>query len=483
MPPPAHSDVHARRAPAAVAETDAETDAEMSELESELESELKLQLGAGTAASDEGTVVSDEGSDWEGDGGDVANLEDVAKATWQRAGERGGAAAHRLEHEPAAAVSSDLSAAQASFLGTLDLRARTPRTLLSTQAGTLSVKVPICKSRLGLRDFLRSSASARPGALAGRMKARAQEVRLQAQYAQQKEAKAQGKEEARLAAETQRRARAEAARVVAEDAAAAREFDATMRLGAKVEVAQARGGSVSVWTRTDPLKIHIKQFVKPIRIRLGASSAVEAATCNWVACDACRKWRRLPAGAALPAEDEPWRCEMNVADAPRSTCEAAEETEAEAAKAEASAGLPAMQLELEQMRATARVVGAQYKTALNVKTVRFKLAGEGTLVRERLVMPAAPPKRAVASQGRAAGGTRAAEAKYPYGKAFNVRERRGTRAAFAVAGVPPLALTPALPPLPLLPNAAAGPFSAAAAAKAGDFAPPMPAPPSAAGEL
>ena len=405
--------------------------------------------------------MSDEGSDWEGGGGDVANLEDVAKATWQRAGERGGAAAHRLEHEPAAAVSSDLSAAQASFLGTLDLRARTPRTLPSTQAGTLSVKVPICKSRLGLRDFLRSSASARPGALAGRMKARAQEVRLQAQYAQQKEAKAQGKEEARLAAETQRRARAEAARVVAEDAAAAREFDATMRLGAKVEVAQARGGSVSVWTRTDPLKIHIKQFVKPIRIRLGASSAVEAATCNWVACDACRKWRRLPAGAALPAEDEPWRCEMNVADAPRSTCEAAEETEAEAAKAEASAGLPAMQLELEQMRATARVVGAQYKTALNVKTVRFKLAGEGTLVRERLAMPAAPPKRAVASQGRAAGGTRAAEAN-PYGKAFNVRECRGTRAAFAAAGVPPLALPPALPPLPLLPNAAAGPVSAAA---------------------
>ena len=101
---------------------------------------------------------------------------------------------------------------------------------------------------------------------------------------------------------------------------------------------------------------------------------------------------------------------------------------------------------------------------------------------QRLAMPAAPSKRAVASQGRAAAGTSAAEAN-PYGKAFNVRERRGTRAAFAVAGVPPLVLTPALPPLPLLPNAAAGPFSAAAAAKAGDFAPPMPAPPSAAGEL
>merc|ERR1740130_1971674 len=170
-----------------------------------------------------------------------------------------------------AALSSDLSAAQAAFIETLDLRARTPRSLASAQA----VKVPIGKKR-GLRDFLRSSASARPGALGGRMKARAEEARRQAQKAQQKEAKAQQKEEARLAAETQRRAREEAARVAAEDAAAAR----------------------------------------------------------------------------------------------------------------SSAGLPAMQLELKQMRATARVVGAQYKTkVLNVMTVRLKLSGEGTLVRRRLAMP------------------------------------------------------------------------------------------------
>merc|ERR1740130_1927486 len=163
-----------------------------------------------------------------------------------------------------AALSSDLSAAQAAFIETLDLRARTPRSLASAQA----VKVPIGKKR-GLRDFLRSSASARPGALGGRMKARAEEARRQAQKAQQKEAKAQQKEEARLAAETQRRAREEAAKVAAEDAAAAREFDATMRLGAKVEVAQARGGSVSV--ATNSLKIHIKQFVKPIRLPRSAT--------------------------------------------------------------------------------------------------------------------------------------------------------------------------------------------------------------------
>ncbi len=49
-----------------------------------------------------------------------------------------------------------------------------------------------------------------------------------------------------------------------------------------------------------------------------------------------------------------------------------------------------MRLERERRRATGRVGGAQYKTALNVKTVRFKLAGEGTLGRERLAMPAAP---------------------------------------------------------------------------------------------
>ena len=290
-PPPAHSDDHARRTPAAVAplvvaggdgaggaqvsepsameepdtdtetemsttgsvsgSSDAETDAEMSELESELE----RQLGAGPDASDEDTMMSEDGSDWEGGDDDV-----------QR-GECGGATACSPTHEPVAEPqSSDISASDLAFLKTLDLRARTPRNLAPAQAGTRSVKVPIGKRRL--RAFLSSSSSAHQG-----MKARAQEARHQAEEARRKEAEAQKKEEDRLAAEAQRRAREEAARVAAEEAAAAREFNATMRLGAKVELAQARGGSVSV--ATDPLKIHILQFVKPICLPRSAEADVK----------------------------------------------------------------------------------------------------------------------------------------------------------------------------------------------------------------
>ena len=226
-------------------DVETETDAEMSELELELESELEQQLEADTAASD-------EGSDWEGGDGDVTEA---------------------AEHEPMAALSSDLSKADADFIGelALDMRAPTPRTLATpARAGTLSVKVPIGKSRL--RNFLRCSATLRPGALAERMKARAQEARRQAQ----KQAAAKARLAAKKAGLAQRHARAEAAKVATEDAAAAREFNATMRLGAKVEVAQARGGSVSV--ATDPLKIHIKQFVKPIRLPCSAVEAAAAVT-------------------------------------------------------------------------------------------------------------------------------------------------------------------------------------------------------------
>ena len=228
----------------AMEEPDTETETEMSELESELELELERQLGAGPDASDEDTVMSDDGSGWEGGDGDVER------------GECGGAAACSPTHEPVAEPQSrDLSASDLAFLKTLDLRARTPRDLAPAQAGTRSVKVPIGKRRL--RAFLSSSSSAHQG-----MKARAQEARQQAEKARRKEAKARKQEEDRLAAEAQRRAREEAARVAAGAAAAAREFNATMRRGAKVELAQARGGSVSV--ATDPLKIHILQFVKPI---------------------------------------------------------------------------------------------------------------------------------------------------------------------------------------------------------------------------
>ena len=242
-------------------ETDAESDTETEtvtemvtiadvETDEETKTDADVETGVGTETDAEmSDEVSDADSDWEGGGGDVADLEDVAEATGQ--------------------WSSDLSAADADFIGTLDLRAPTPRTLTAPARagkGTLSVKVPIGKSRL--RNFLRSSATLRPGALAERMKACAQEARWQAQMRAAKKARLAAAK-AKLAAKAQKR---EAKEVAAEDAAAAREFNATMRLGAKVEVAQARGGSVSV--ATDPLKIHIKQFVKPIRL---PCSAVEAA--------------------------------------------------------------------------------------------------------------------------------------------------------------------------------------------------------------
>merc|ERR1740133_482132 len=153
-----------------VTAADVETDEEQTETDAESDTETETVTEMVTIAdveTDEETetdaemsgVMSDADSDWEGGGGDVADLEDVAEATGQ-CGERGGAAERSLEHEPVAALSSDLSAAQASFIGTLalDMRAPTPRTLASARAGTLSVKVPIGKSRL--RNFLRCSAGA-----------------------------------------------------------------------------------------------------------------------------------------------------------------------------------------------------------------------------------------------------------------------------------------------------------------------------------
>ena len=245
-------------------ETDAESDTEtetVTEMVTIADVETDEETETDAAMSD---VMSDADSDWEGGGGDVADLEDVAEATGQ-CGE----------------LSSDLSKADADFIGALalDMRAPTPRTLASARASTLSVKVPIGKSRL--RNFLRCSATLRPGALAERMKARAQEARRQAQKRAAATARLAAAK-ARLAAKAQKR---EAAKVAAEDAAAAREFNATMRLGAKVEVAQARGGSVSV--ATDPLKIHIKQFVKPIRLPCSAVEAAAAVTASGP--DAVRK--------------------------------------------------------------------------------------------------------------------------------------------------------------------------------------------------
>ena len=48
---------------------------------------------------------------------------------------------------------------------------------------------------------------------------------------------------------------------------------------------------------------------------------------NWVACDACGKWRKLPPGVQLEAEQaaSKWRCKNNVWDPQRQSCAAPEE--------------------------------------------------------------------------------------------------------------------------------------------------------------
>ena len=48
---------------------------------------------------------------------------------------------------------------------------------------------------------------------------------------------------------------------------------------------------------------------------------------TWVACDACGKWRKLPPGVQLEAEQaaSKWRCKNNVWDPQRQSCAAPEE--------------------------------------------------------------------------------------------------------------------------------------------------------------
>ena len=48
---------------------------------------------------------------------------------------------------------------------------------------------------------------------------------------------------------------------------------------------------------------------------------------NWVACDACGKWRKLPPGVRLEGEQAAgrWLCKHNVWDRKRQSCKAAEE--------------------------------------------------------------------------------------------------------------------------------------------------------------
>ena len=64
----------------------------------------------------------------------------------------------------------------------------------------------------------------------------------------------------------------------------------------------------------------------------GAPPAEEGAdVVRWVQCDACKKWRVLPARGPTPIGE--WTCEMNDLDPLRSTCEAAEQDEDDVATA------------------------------------------------------------------------------------------------------------------------------------------------------
>ena len=67
---------------------------------------------------------------------------------------------------------------------------------------------------------------------------------------------------------------------------------------------------------------------------------------DWAQCEACSKWRRLPAGATPPGEAEVWRCSMNP-DPAHNTCAAEEQTEEEAAEAEAAEAAEAAAAEKE----------------------------------------------------------------------------------------------------------------------------------------
>ena len=56
-------------------------------------------------------------------------------------------------------------------------------------------------------------------------------------------------------------------------------------------------------------------------------AAVSAHETTWVGCDKCGKWRKLPAGVALPNEaaSARWTCKQNKWDPARNKCSAPEE--------------------------------------------------------------------------------------------------------------------------------------------------------------
>lgn len=141
--------------------------------------------------------------------------------------------------------------------------------------------------------------------------------------------------------EAERRAACEARRVEGEarkavrvkaqrEKAELRAFEAELRLGAKLEEAQRRGGYVAVPHTAEPLKLSIRSFGAPVELRTALSAPaarLEGDGAAWVCCDLCDKWRLLPSGGRVPGEDEAWHCLLNP-DATHAFCAAPEDPRA-----------------------------------------------------------------------------------------------------------------------------------------------------------
>ena len=88
--------------------------------------------------------------------------------------------------------------------------------------------------------------------------------------------------------------------------------------------AAALAGLGSVWSEVTTGDTRKTRSAGKKRDRVPTTSKHET---TWVACDACGKWRRLPPGLGLSRDEASgqWRCEQNVWDPERQSCEAEEE--------------------------------------------------------------------------------------------------------------------------------------------------------------
>ena len=74
----------------------------------------------------------------------------------------------------------------------------------------------------------------------------------------------------------------------------------------------------TIWRRQQKeLKETTSQAIGPTRM-------LDAEPDNWVSCDQCSKWRKLPAGTPVPGPTERWTCSMNT-DLNGSSCQMPEE--------------------------------------------------------------------------------------------------------------------------------------------------------------